>query len=88
MDASGFTMLAGHFPGPHGPDLRPARVGRHPPWADGVTGATPDEHAEDLQRLISELAVGGHRAPHRVRQVRRGCECRISAVRSGRGAAW
>ena len=25
MDASGFTSLAGHFPGPHGRDLRLAR---------------------------------------------------------------
>lgn len=31
---------------------------RRSPRADGVTGATRDEHAKDLHRLISELDAG------------------------------
>jgi pimeloyl-ACP methyl ester carboxylesterase len=54
MDASGFAMLAGHFPDRALVTYDPRGVGRSP-RADGVTAATPDEHAEDLRRLISEL---------------------------------
>jgi pimeloyl-ACP methyl ester carboxylesterase len=54
MDASGFTTLAGHFPDRTVVTYDPRGVGRSP-RADGVTGATPDEHADDLHRLISEL---------------------------------
>src|SRR5437763_13670824 len=57
MDASGFTMLAGHFPDRTVVTYDPRGVGRSP-RADGVTAATPDEHAEDLQRLLSELDAG------------------------------
>jgi pimeloyl-ACP methyl ester carboxylesterase len=57
MDASGFTMLAGHFQDRTVVTYDPRGVGRSP-RADGVTGATPDEHAEDLHRLISELDAG------------------------------
>jgi pimeloyl-ACP methyl ester carboxylesterase len=57
MDASGFTTLAGHFPDRTVVTYDPRGVGRSP-RADGVTGATPDEHAEDLHRLISELDTG------------------------------
>jgi pimeloyl-ACP methyl ester carboxylesterase len=57
MDASGFTTLAGHFPDRTVVTYDPRGVGRSP-RADGVTGATPDEHAEDLHRLISELDAG------------------------------
>jgi pimeloyl-ACP methyl ester carboxylesterase len=57
MDASGFTMLAGHFPDRTVVTYDPRGVGRSP-RADGVTAATPDEHAEDLHRLISELDAG------------------------------
>ncbi len=57
MDASGFTTLAGHFPDRTVVTYDPRGVGRSS-RADGVTGATPDEHAEDLHRLISELAAG------------------------------
>jgi pimeloyl-ACP methyl ester carboxylesterase len=57
MDASGFTTLAGHFPDRTVVTYDPRGVGRSP-RADGFTGATPDEHAEDLQRLISELDAG------------------------------
>ena len=57
MDASGFTTLAGHFGDRTVVTYDPRGVGRSP-RADGVTGATPDEHAEDLHRLISELDAG------------------------------
>jgi pimeloyl-ACP methyl ester carboxylesterase len=57
MDASGFTTLAGHFPDRTVMTYDPRGVGRSP-RADGVTGATPEEHAEDLHRLISELDAG------------------------------
>jgi pimeloyl-ACP methyl ester carboxylesterase len=57
MDASGFTTLAGHFRDRTVVTYDPRGVGRSP-RADGVTGATPDEHAEDLHRLISELDAG------------------------------
>jgi pimeloyl-ACP methyl ester carboxylesterase len=57
MDASGFTTLAGRFPDRTVVTYDPRGVGRSP-RADGVTGATPDEHAEDLRRLISELDAG------------------------------
>ena len=57
MDASGFATLAGHFPDRTVVTYDPRGVGRSP-RADGVTGATPDEHAEDLRRLVSELDAG------------------------------
>lgn len=57
MDASGFTTLAGHFPDRTVVTYDPRGVGRSP-RADGVTAATPDEHAEDLHRLIGELDAG------------------------------
>lgn len=57
MDASGFELLAAQFPDRTVVTYDPRGVGRSP-TADGVTGATPDEHAEDLDRLISELDAG------------------------------
>lgn len=57
MDASGFTALAGHFLDRTFVTYDPRGVGRSP-RVDGVTAATPDEHAEDLHRLISELDAG------------------------------
>lgn len=57
MDASGFAMLAGHFPDRTVVTYDPRGVGRSP-RADGVTAARPEEHAEDLNRLISELGAG------------------------------
>jgi pimeloyl-ACP methyl ester carboxylesterase len=57
MDANGFTTLTGHFPDRTVVTYDPRGVGRSP-RADGVTAATPDEHARDLHRLISELDAG------------------------------
>ena len=57
MDASGFTRLASHFPDRTVVTYDPRGVGRSP-RADGVTAATPEEHAEDLHRLISEFDSG------------------------------
>jgi pimeloyl-ACP methyl ester carboxylesterase len=54
MDASGFTSLASRFPDRTVVTYDPRGVGRSP-RADGATWATPEEHADDLQRLISEL---------------------------------
>jgi pimeloyl-ACP methyl ester carboxylesterase len=57
MDASGFTALAGHFPDRTVLTYDPRGVGRSP-RADGLTAATPEEHAEDLHRLIREVDAG------------------------------
>ncbi len=57
MDASGFTMLGERFPDRTVVTYDPRGVGRSP-RADGVTGAMPDEHAEDLRLLLSELDDG------------------------------
>jgi pimeloyl-ACP methyl ester carboxylesterase len=57
MDADGFTTLAGYFSDRTVVTYDPRGVGRSP-RADGVTAATPDEHAEDLHQLISELDAG------------------------------
>ena len=45
MDAGGFTALAGRFLDRTVVTYDPRGVGRSP-RADGVTAATPDEHAE------------------------------------------
>jgi len=57
MSATGFTTLAGHFRDRTVVTYDPRGVERSQ-LADGATGATPDEHAEDLRRLISELDAG------------------------------
>jgi pimeloyl-ACP methyl ester carboxylesterase len=57
MAASGFTVLAGRFPDRTVVTYDPRGVARSP-RVDGLTAATPDEHAEDLHRLISELGAG------------------------------
>jgi pimeloyl-ACP methyl ester carboxylesterase len=57
MGAGGFTMLAGRFADRSVVTYDPRGVGRSP-RADGVTAATPQQHAEDLHRLISELDTG------------------------------
>ena len=58
MDASGFTALAGQISDRTVVTYDPRGIARSP-RADGATASTPDEHAEDLHRLISEL----HAAP-------------------------
>jgi pimeloyl-ACP methyl ester carboxylesterase len=57
MDADGFAALAAHFPDRTVVTYDPRGVGRSP-RDDGATAATPDEHAEDLHRLISALDAG------------------------------
>ena len=57
MDASGFVTLAGHFQDRVVVTYDPRGVGRSP-RDDRVTGATPDEHAEDLHGLIAQLDAG------------------------------
>jgi pimeloyl-ACP methyl ester carboxylesterase len=57
MDASGFEALADRFPDRTVVTYDPRGVGRSP-RADGLTAATPDEHAEDLHWLISALDAG------------------------------
>jgi pimeloyl-ACP methyl ester carboxylesterase len=54
MDAGGFTSLAGHFGDRMVVTYDPRGVGRSV-RTDGATWSTPDEHADDLQRLISAL---------------------------------
>jgi pimeloyl-ACP methyl ester carboxylesterase len=55
MDASGFTSLAARFPDRTVLTYDPRGVGRSE-RIDGASWATPDEHADDLHRLISSLA--------------------------------
>ncbi len=54
MDAGGFTVLADRFPERMVVTYDPHGVGRSP-RSDGLTAARPEEHAENLNRLISEL---------------------------------
>ena len=57
MDASGFTSLAKHFPDRTVVTYDPRGVGRSE-RTDGARWATPEEHADDLHRLISALDAG------------------------------
>jgi pimeloyl-ACP methyl ester carboxylesterase len=57
MDASGFVTLAEHFRDRTVATYDPRGVGRSE-RADGANGSTPDEHADDLHRLISALGGG------------------------------
>jgi pimeloyl-ACP methyl ester carboxylesterase len=57
MGAEGFTTLAGHFEDRIVVTYDPRGVGRSE-RADGGTGSAPDEHAEDLHRLIAALGTG------------------------------
>jgi pimeloyl-ACP methyl ester carboxylesterase len=57
MDASGFTTLAGHFRDRTVVTYDPRGVGRSE-RADGATWSTPEEHADDLHRLVSARDAG------------------------------
>lgn len=57
MDASGFTTLAKHFPDRTVVTYDPRGVGRSE-RTDAVTESTPEQHADDLHRLISALDAG------------------------------
>src|SRR3954464_12118815 len=57
MDASGFATLAGHFPDRTVVTYDPRGVSRSE-RTDDATTSTPDEHADDLHRLISALGAG------------------------------
>jgi pimeloyl-ACP methyl ester carboxylesterase len=57
MDASGFTTLAGHFRDRTVVTYDPRGVGRSE-RTDGAAGSSPEQHADDLHRLISALDVG------------------------------
>jgi pimeloyl-ACP methyl ester carboxylesterase len=56
MDASGFATLAEYFPDRTVVTYDPRGIGRSI-RTDGATESTPDQHADDLHRLIS--ALGG-----------------------------
>jgi pimeloyl-ACP methyl ester carboxylesterase len=57
MGASGFGTLAGHFSDRTVVTYDPRGVERSTK-ADPASPSTPDEHADDLHRLISELGAG------------------------------
>src|SRR6478752_4186319 len=57
MGADGFTTLAGHFTDRTVVTYDPRSSGRSK-RTDGATQTTPDEHADDLHRLISALDTG------------------------------
>jgi pimeloyl-ACP methyl ester carboxylesterase len=57
MDASGFTSLAGHFRDRRVVTYDPRGVGRSE-LTDGSGRPTPEDRADDLHRLISELGDG------------------------------
>jgi pimeloyl-ACP methyl ester carboxylesterase len=57
MGAAGFATLAGHFPDRTVVTYDPRGVERSE-RTDGATETTPDEHADDLHRLISALDAG------------------------------
>jgi len=57
MGAAGFVTLAGHFTDRTVVTYDPRGAGRSP-RTDGALQTTPDEHADDLHRLISALDAG------------------------------
>jgi pimeloyl-ACP methyl ester carboxylesterase len=57
MGADGFVTLAGHFTDRTVVTYDPRGAGRSP-RTDGGLETTPDEHADDLHRLISALDAG------------------------------
>ncbi len=58
MGASGFVTMAGHFPDRTVVTYDPRGVERSPKADGGASESTPDQHADDLHRLISALAAG------------------------------
>jgi len=54
MDASGFTSLAGHFPDRTVVTYDPRGVSRSE-RTDDATESTPEQHADDVHRMISAL---------------------------------
>jgi pimeloyl-ACP methyl ester carboxylesterase len=57
MGADGFVTLAGYFPDRTVVTYDPRGAGRSR-RTDGATQTTPDEHADDLHRIISALDAG------------------------------
>jgi pimeloyl-ACP methyl ester carboxylesterase len=57
MGAAGFVTLAGHFTDRTVVTYDP-RGSEHSKRTDGATETTPDEHADDLHRLISAVGAG------------------------------
>lgn len=57
MGAQGFATLAGHFPDRTVVTYDPRGSDRSK-LTDGATECTPDEHADDLHRLITTLGLG------------------------------
>ena len=57
MGADAFVTLAGHFPDRTVVSYDPRGAGRSK-RTDGADRTTPEEHADDLHRLISELGSG------------------------------
>ncbi len=57
MDASGFNSLAGHFTDRTVVTYDPRGVSRSV-LSNGANRPTPEDHADDLHRLIAELDVG------------------------------
>jgi pimeloyl-ACP methyl ester carboxylesterase len=57
MGASGFGTLAGYFADRTVVTYDPRGVDRSPK-ADPTTESTPDQHADDVHRIITELGVG------------------------------
>src|SRR6266550_8249670 len=57
MGASGFVTLAGHFPDRTVVTYDP-RGSERSKRTDNASQSTPDEHADDLHRIISELGAG------------------------------
>jgi pimeloyl-ACP methyl ester carboxylesterase len=57
MEASGFTTLAGRFRDRAVVAYDPRGVGRSE-RTDGASGSSPDEHADDLHRLIAAIGTG------------------------------
>jgi pimeloyl-ACP methyl ester carboxylesterase len=57
MGAAGFATLAGHFPDRTVVTYDPRGVERSP-RTDGADESTPDEHADDVRRVIAALDAG------------------------------